>query len=81
MNKVYSTMDVYLASIIYLHTGTLPDLINNNGRVSFHFPLNEKVFEAIKEYDAGMVLVANRFVHTIKYFKGQIFQIKGLEKH
>ena len=77
MEKVYSTLDVYLASIIYLYTGILPDLINNDGRVSFNFPLNEKVFEAIKEYDAGMVLVANRFVHTIKYFKAQIFQEKS----
>ena len=76
MNKVYSTLDCYLASIIYLYTGILPELINHRGKVSFNFPFDGKVFEAIKEYDSGMEVTANRFVHTVKHFKAQIFQMK-----
>jgi len=80
MKKQYSTLDVYLTSIIYLYTGILPDLENQSGLVSFNFPLNEKVFEAIQEYDKGLEVVANRFVSTIKHFKTQIFQLKGSGK-
>jgi hypothetical protein len=57
----------------------MPELHNRFGTVSFNFPINEKVFEAIQAYDTGMVVVANRFVHAIKYFKAQIFQMK--DKH
>ena len=81
MKKAYSTLDVYLASIIYLYTGTLPELIDHRGKVSFNFPFNGKVFEAIKEYDSGMTVVANRFVHTIKHFKAQIFQMKSRDNN
>ena len=46
MKKFYATLDVYRATIIYLYTGILPDLYNQNGLVSFNFPFDEKVFEA-----------------------------------
>lgn len=81
MEKVFSTLDVYLASIIYLYTGILPDLINHDGKVSFNYPFNEKVFEAIDEYNSGLEVIANKYAQTIKYFKAQIFQLNSNAKN
>lgn len=80
MTKTYSSLDVYLSTFIYLYTNIYPELINHNGKVSFHFPLNEKVISAISDYDSGMEVIANRFASTIKHFKAQIFQVKNNEK-
>ncbi len=79
MSKVYSTLDVYIASWIYLTTGTYPELKNHNGKVSFNFPLTEQVINSLHDYNSGKKIEALKFSLTIKSLKSQIFQIKEKE--
>ncbi len=76
MDKVYSTLDVYVSSWIYLSTGTYPELRIHKGKVSFNFPLSDQLINSISEYNSGKKIEALKFSVTIKNFKSQIFQIK-----
>lgn len=77
MEKVHSTLDVYQSAWIYLTTGIYPDLQHNNNKVSFNFPLNEKVIQSIGRFNSGEKIEALKFTLTVKNLKAQIFQMKG----
>ncbi len=78
MDKVYSTLDVYISSWIYLTTGVYPELRNHNNKVSFYFPLTEQVINSLREYNSGGKIGALTYSLTIKNLKSQIFQIKDM---
>ncbi len=79
MDKVYSTLDVYISSWIYLTTGTYPELKNHKGKVSFNFPLTDQIVKSLSNYNSGKKIEALKFSITIKSLKSQIFQIKENE--
>ncbi len=79
MQKVYSTLDVYVSSWIYLTTGTYPELKSHNGKVSFNFPLTEQVINSLRDYNSGEKIEALKFSLTIKNLKTQIFQLKDMK--
>jgi hypothetical protein len=57
MGKVYSTLDVYIASWIYLDTGIYPELQNHSGKVSFYFPLTDEIIKFVSNYNSGINVV------------------------
>ncbi len=77
MDKVHSTLDVYIAAWIFLTTGTYPTLKNHKGKVSFHFPLTDEVIQSIGNYNSGKKIEALKFALTIKNLKSQIFSLKN----
>lgn len=80
MDKIYCTLDVYIASWILLTTSVYPKLICHDGRVAFNFPLTEKITQAINKYHAGEKIEAISYTTTIKNLKSQIFQLKEQAK-
>ena len=77
MEKVFSTLDVYITAWIYLNTGSYPNLVNHKGKVSFNFQFTEDIIKSLHDYNSGKTIEALQFSQTIKGFKAQIFQIKS----
>ncbi len=80
MEKIFSTMDVYVTAYIYLTTDVYPTLKNYKGKVSFNFPLTGEVIQSINNYNTGKKIEALKFSLTIKNLKSQIFSLKNQEE-
>ncbi len=77
MEKVFSSLDVYVTAYIYLTTSIYPTLKNYKGKISFNFPLTDQVINTINDYNAGKKIEALKFSLTIKNLKAQIFSFKN----
>ncbi len=74
-NEKFTTLDAYLSSFLVLK-GIAPELIANNGKIVFSFPLTNKLDDAIRNYNSGAMVQAAQFAMTVKNLKARIFSMK-----
>jgi hypothetical protein len=74
--KVFSTLDLYLSSFIFLN-GIQPKLELNNGRVTFDFPVSDALYRAINLYNSNELIPVADFVVAVKTLRGQMLSMRG----
>ena len=80
--KVFTTLDAYLAGYLELR-GFTPTLIpQDNGRkIVFAFSATEDLYKEITNYNNGATVEANRLALTVKSLKSQIFSLRKVKEN
>jgi hypothetical protein len=73
--KVYTTLDAYLAGFLALR-GHIPQLVNQRGKVVFLFLQSEELLAKLTDYNTGAEVEAARFAFMIKTLKSQIHSMR-----
>lgn len=74
-SKVYTTLDSYQAGFLSLRKHT-PELIEQNGKIVFSFPLADALLKDLADYNNGAMVEASRFASAIKTLKSQIHSMR-----
>lgn len=73
--KIYRTLDAYQAGFLTLKKH-LPELINQNGKILFTFPLTDALLLDLEDYNNGAKVEASKFAFAIKTLKTQIHSMR-----
>jgi len=73
--KVFSTLDIYLASFLSLH-GTDPILEARNGKVIFTFENTDNLYRLMNLYNSNQDVPVADFVTAVKTLRGKMLTAK-----
>ncbi len=74
--RVFQTLDIYLASFIYL-SGISPKLEVNNQKVVFSFPVSDDLYRTIIDYNSNKTVPVTDFVTVVKSLRGQMLTMRN----
>lgn len=74
--KTMSTLDIYLSAFLSLHD-LKPELLVNNGRVTFNFPVSDDLYRIANAYNSNEPIPVADFVTAIKTLRGQMLTMRG----
>lgn len=73
--RVFETIDVWLASFLSLHEQT-PSLELKNNRVIFCFPQSDELYKLISKFNANTSVPVANFAAEVKTLKARMFQVR-----
>jgi hypothetical protein len=75
MEKIYTTLDAYLAGFLTLRHH-FPNLVQQGNKIVFSFSGTDALYQDIQEYNAGAIVEALRLAMAIKTLKSQIHSLR-----
>ena len=71
MSKVFSTLDIYLASFLSLHN-LEPILEDRNGKIIFIFIASDDLYQLINQFNSNEFVPVNDFITRVKTLRGKM---------
>lgn len=73
-DKTFQTLDLYLSAYLSLH-GLQPSLKINN-KIIFCFPVSDKLYQLIEQYNSDKPVPVASFVASLKTLRSQMLSLK-----
>lgn len=74
--KVFSTLDIYLAAYIKLQ-GMEPDLEVKNGKTVFCFEVRDKLYRLMGQFNSNIFVEVADYTTAIKTLRGKMLSAKA----
>ena len=74
--KVFSTLDIYLATWLHIHN-IPPQLEINNNRVLFFFPSTDQVYRIVSEFNSNNSAPILDYVTAYKELRHRMLAARG----
>lgn len=74
--KIFATLDLYLASFLFLH-GIQPNLQLQGTRVVFAFAVTDELYRLSGSFNANVSIPVTDFVQAVKTLRSQMITLRN----